>query len=188
MKYLFTMLLLFTIILPGIAQIEADSKFINGTVRLSVTGSGGNARSAVTFTPTFGYFISDELAVGGTLGIVSQPSGIDNDLTIYLSPFARRYFSIVDDTFYFYANGELSLSYGNSAAGFGNFRSDTDALSVSLTASPGFVYFPSERWGIDFTFTAFGLSLFGIDEEETILLFTLGLTTFSPSLGFSYYF
>lgn len=189
MKYFLLVALLVAGTLPGIAQIESSSKFINGTVRLTVSGSGENAQTAVVFSPTFGYFISDEMAVGGTLGIVTRPTGgDDNDLTVSLSPFVRRYFSIVDDKFYFFANGALSLSYGNSAAGFGEFRSSDEAFSVSLTASPGFAYFPSERWGLDFTFTAFGLSFFGIGEEETALLFTIGATTFAPSLGFSYYF
>lgn len=171
------------------AQVAEGNKFINGTVRLLVLGNSEDTQTAFTLTPTFGYFVNDQTAVGGTLGVLVQPTGGDDDLTVFLSPFIRRYFPIADDQFYFFLNGTLSLSFGNSAAGFGEFRSSEDAFSVGLTASPGFAYFPTERWSLDFTFTGFGLTFFDVGSEDgTTTLFTIGATSFSPSLGFSYFF
>lgn len=172
------------------AQVTEGNKFINGTVRLLVLGNSEDTQTAFTLTPTFGYLISDQMALGGTLGVVVQPTGgNDNDLTIFLSPFVRYYFPIADDQFYFFLDGTLSLSFGNSAAGFGEFRSSEDAFSVGLAASPGFAYFPAERWSLDFTFTGFGLNFFDVGGEDgTTTLFTIGATSFSPSLGFSYFF
>ncbi|MEM9833107.1 MAG: hypothetical protein AAF944_20905 [Bacteroidota bacterium] len=172
------------------AQIAEGNKFINGTINLTVLGNSEDTQTAFALTPTFGYFINDQTAVGGTLGVLIQPTGgSDNDLTIFLSPFIRRYFPIADDQFYFFLDGTVALSYGSSAAGFGEFQSSEDAFSVSLVASPGFAYFPAERWSLDFTFTGFGLSFFDIGGEGgTTTLFTIGATSFSPSLGFSYYF
>ena len=190
MKHALLVVLLLAWAVPGLTQVASGSKFINGTVHLSIISNSGNAQTSVTFSPTFGYFINDRTAVGGTLGVIRQFTENDtNSLTVFLSPFVRRYFSIVDDTFYFFVDGSLAFSYGNSAAGFGEFRSSQDALSVSLTASPGFAYFPAEQWGLDFTFTGLGLSFFNIGNDGgTTTLFSLGATTFSPSLGFSYYF
>ncbi|MEQ9438769.1 MAG: outer membrane beta-barrel protein [Cyclobacteriaceae bacterium] len=176
--------------LPAMAQVATGNKFINGTVRITVLGNNDNTQTAFSFSPTLGYFINDQMAVGGSLGIVRQSAGEDNNnLTVYLAPFVRRYFPIVDDTFYFFVNGSVGFSYGRSAYGFGEFTSTDDAFSISLTASPGFAYFPSERWGLDFTLDGVGLSFYGLGSEGgTTTLFTLGATTFSPSLGFSYYF
>ncbi len=190
MKNLFLAFLVFGSTLSGLVQVESGSKFINGTLRFDVLGNSEDTQTAFTFTPTFGYLISDQMALGGTLGVIVQPTGgNDNDLTLFLSPFVRRYFPIADDQFYFFLDGTLSLSFGSSAAGFGEFRSSEDALSISLMASPGFAYFPTERWSLDFTFTGFGLSFFDIGGEgDTITLFTIGATSFSPSLGFSYFF
>lgn len=190
MKYTCLAAILLSFTLSATAQIESGSKFINGTVRLTLVGANENVQTAFAFNPTLGYFINDNTAVGGSLGIISQSSGNNSrSTTISLSPFIRRYFSIVDNTFYLFLDGTFGLSYGNSAVGFGDFSSTTDAFSVSLSASPGFVFFPAERWSLDFTLTGVALSFYGIGSEGgTTTLFTLGATTFSPSLGFSYYF
>lgn len=190
MRNIFLTLFLAIITVPAMAQIASGSKFINGTVRISVLGNGDNTQTAFTFAPTLGYFINDQTAVGGTLGITSQSVGDDsNNFTVYLAPFVRRYFTIVDDSFYFFLNGSVGFSYGRSAYGFGDFTSTDDVFSVSLTASPGFIYFPADRWSLDFSLNGFGLSFYGLGSEGgTNTLFTLGASTFSPSLGFSYYF
>lgn len=188
MKTLLLFFVLFVGTLPGVAQVESGNKFVNGTANLTLIGNGEDTQSAIAFSPRLGYFFNDRTAVGGAVGIFSQSAGdSDGNLTVSLSPFVRRFFPIVDEQFYFFLNGSLSLSYGNSAAGFGEFSSSEDAFSVSLVVSPGFVYFPAERWSLDLAFTGFGLSFFDIG-ENTVTLFNLGVTTFSPSLGFSYYF
>ena len=190
MKKILLAFVLLGIAIPSIAQIASGSKFINGTLRLTAVGGDGSGQTAFTLNPTFGYFINDRTAVGGSLGIISQSSeNTDNNLTIFLSPFVRRYFTIVDDAFYFFVDGSVAFSYGNSAASFGEFFTNEDVFSLGLSASPGFAYFPAEKWGIDFTFTGLGLTFFGLGSEGgTTTLFTLGVTTFSPSLGFSYFF
>ena len=194
MRNFFLILFLATLTLPALAQVESGSKFINGTVRISVLGDGDNTQTSFTFAPTLGYFINDQTAVGGTLGIVSQSVGNDgtnssNNLTVYLAPFVRRYFPIVDESFYFFLNGSVGFSYGRSAYGFGNFTSTDDVFSISLNASPGFAYFPADRWSLDFMLDGFGLSFYGLGSEGgATTSFTLGASTFSPSLGFSYYF
>ena len=190
MKCTLVIILLLTGMIPAFAQVASGNKFISGTVNLSILGGGGNTQTAITFSPTFGYFIDDHLAVGGSLGVISQlTERSDADLTLYLSPFVRWYFPIVDDKFYFFADGSIAFSYGNSAVGLGDFRSSEDAFSISLAVSPGFAYFPAERWGLDFTLTGLGLSVFDVGGEGGALTsFTLGATTLSPSLGFSYYF
>lgn len=174
--------------LSATAQVASGNKFANGTLNFSLINVGESTQSAFSFTPSLGYLISDRTALGGSLGILVRPDGEDSDLTISLSPFVRRFFPIVDDQFYFFVDGMLSLSYGNSAAtSRGEFSSSEDAFSVGLSASPGFIYFPAERWSLDFALTGFELSFFGIG-ENTATLFNLGVTTFSPSLGFSYFF
>ena len=188
MKYSLLVLLLLTSSLPTLAQVESGNMFINGTVSFAVVGNDGNTQTAFTFNPTFGYLINDQLAVGGSLGVVSQFSD-DNDLTVFLSPLVRWYLPIVDDKFYFLAQGSIAFSYGSSAAGFEGFNSSEDAFSVGLTASPGFTFFPAEHWSLDFIMSGLGLTFFDIGGEGgTTTLFSLGVTTLSPSLGFSYYF
>ena len=160
MKTLMLINVFLLVTLSAAAQVAEGNKFVNGTLNITLLGNDGNTRTAVTVNPRAGYFISDRTAVGGALGIISQSgSGFDNNLTVSLSPFVRRFFPIADDKFYFFVDGTFSLSYGNSAAGFGEFTSSNDAFSVGLEVSPGFIYFPAERWSLDFSLTGFGLIL-----------------------------
>lgn len=74
MKNTVALIFLFLISLSVHAQTEADAKFINGAFRISAVGGNGVTNVGVQVAPGFGYFIKDNLAVGGSLGITSSSS------------------------------------------------------------------------------------------------------------------
>lgn len=189
MKNIVTLIFLFLISLSVHAQTEADAKFINGAFSISAVGGNGTSNVGVQVAPGFGYFIQDNIAIGGSIGILSSSFGNSSSTSIRLSPFVRRYWPIVENSFYFTLNGRISFMYGPSAAvGNIDLNSSDEVFSISLDASPGFVYFPAPNWSLDIGFSGLGLVFFGIGEEGTSTGFSLGAESFSPAIGMSYYF
>ena len=65
--------------------------------------------------------------------------------------------------------------------------SSNEVFSVVVSLSPGFVYFPAERWAINLILNGVSLGLYGIG-EETVFGLSVGAGIDSPNLGLSYYF
>ncbi|WKN41026.1 hypothetical protein [Tunicatimonas pelagia] len=165
-----------------LAQVAEGNKFANGTVNLFL----GENLSQVVIAPQLGYFINNQIAVGGSVGLAYSSVGDGGNVSVTLAPFIRRYFPIVDDKFFFFLNGSIVFAYGNYSIG-GLEMTGEDTFSISLNAAPGFIYFPSERWSLDFTLSGLSLNFISLDENPSVALL-LGASTVSPGLGFSYYF
>ncbi|MEM8968218.1 MAG: hypothetical protein AAGE93_17500 [Bacteroidota bacterium] len=164
------------------AQVAEGNKFASGTVNLFL----GENITQVVLAPQLGYFISDQTAVGGSVGVAYSSIGDGDNISLTLAPFIRRYFPIVEDKFFFFLNGSIVFAYGSYSIG-GLEVTGEDTFSISLNAAPGFIYFPSERWSLDFTLSGFSLNFISLDENPSVALL-LGASTASPGLGFSYYF
>lgn len=183
MKSLFLACLLMVTSMYTLAQVAEGNKFVNGTVNLALLGGNNNL---VVLAPEFGYFINDKTAIGGSLGVIYSWTDNSNNVSVTLSPFIRKYFSIVEDKFFFFLDGRVTLAYGSFTVGDLDITGN-DIFSISLNAAPGFIYFPSERWSLDFTLSGFSLNFVNLIENPSVSL-NLGVSTVSPGLGFSYYF
>lgn len=190
MKQILLLLSACFISLLASAQTEETSKFINGAFRISVISSGENIHTGFQIAPGFGYFIKDNIALGGSLGVVKTFSGGAGDglTSVHFTPFIRRYWPIVENKFFFSISGQLNLFWGQTAsAGNIDFTSTDNVFSTGIVLSPGFTYFPSPQWALDFNFNGLSLLFFGIGEGGSTG-FSLGTETFSPTIGMSYYF
>ncbi|MEO1715073.1 MAG: hypothetical protein AAFU60_17225, partial [Bacteroidota bacterium] len=127
-----------------------------------------------------------QTAIGGSVGLVYSSLSGNGNVSITLAPSIRQYFPIVEDKFFFFLNGSIVFAYGSYSIG-GLEVTGENTFSISLNAAPGFIYFPSERWSLDFTLSGFSLNLINLDEDPSVALL-LGASTASPGLGFSYYF
>ena len=159
------------------AQTEQGSKFVGGTFGISTASlSNGNNSSTFELSPRFGYFIKDQWAVGSGLGLTVTSNG-DTDVFFSISPFTRYYFPIVENQFFIFGEAGFGLGFGD------------DRTRFSIYGSPGFAFFPTERWAIELGFNLISLS---IEDPEggnnNTTRFNFGTSTLSPSLGVYFFF
>lgn len=187
MKKLATSLLLLGAATAVHAQTSAGTVLLGGNVgynsskdeRSSGSFNFEETRKEFRFLPTAGYFIFDNLAVGLTGGIqtaklvqpyrdYSQGSYspvYDRNFTsssVNVGPFVR-YYKMISEKAGFYgqlAGGFLSgRSETESDAPF--FESDNIKLRGSyVTLTPGFVFFPAPKLGLELTLGNLGYSNF----------------------------
>ena len=190
---------------------KGETKTTIGTIS---TTQKNSAISGFYVRPAIGYFVSDDLAVGVALGIgndglyrVESTNGEESE-TVKMSTFgagvfARKYFNATEKLRFF---GGASFQFSTSnyterralstPTGFEDGNANK-MNSLMFGISPGLTYFPSAKWGIDFSFN--NLLFFGtnnsttefkgttdkIENKGTDFGINLGIT---PWLGLNYYF
>lgn len=178
-----TVLLLLCFAFNSLAQVESGSMFLRGTFSISSESfeSGASNITQLQIAPYFGYFLSDGLAVGAGVGYSSFDGQNFSSSGIFVSPFIRKYITVGDNGLFFFAQGSFNANFeknnGNSVNSFG------------INFSPGFAYFLSEKWALEFSTNVLGLNVRnpeGDNNNSTRL--NLGLSTFSPAIGVAFYF
>lgn len=151
-----------------------------------------NDNASFTFAPSFGYFISDNLAVGASLNFNSQRWGTGAGKTVSTSvgigPFARYYKFTSNESFAIF--GQAGLSFASSKTdpptGFVSRGS-----SIGFRLSPGVAYFFNEHWALELTFQGFSISSSDPDkdtENDKSTYVALGIESFNPYLGVRFHF
>lgn len=154
-------------------------------------GNTDYTSSSFQVSPKAGYFIMDNLEVGLELGISTGKSGLDGfDPTktnsFSVGPYARYYKFTSNDRFAF--TGALGFSFGSGKSSTGNSENKTGSMGISI--APGFVYFLTERWGLDFQLDGIGFSSYDPNKDvdnNNQKEFTFNISSLSPTLGFRYY-
>ena len=190
------LLILLAVVLSGFyshAQTQASNMMLGGSVSMySQSFEGSDASfSQFSFSPSFGYFIHDNLAVGASLTIGSSTNDNIGSKTVTsnfgLGPFARYYKFTSNEDFAFFGQAQVLFSTGKQDATPGG-EVKTSGLAFAL--SPGFSYFVTPHWAIDFSVTALSISSFDPDTDSdnnksTTINVNLSM---APSLGFRYHF
>jgi hypothetical protein len=174
----FSLIILFVVALgfTANAQVAKGSMTVGGDVSIiNNSYTGGGSSNSTSFSPSFGYFLSDQWLLGVALGITSSSTtgGLLNGTsnTTAFTPFVRYYKFTSDDKFAFFAQG---------AVGFSSTTGQSSTTSISV--KPGFAYFFTPHWGLDFT-------LPGIAYSSGNNTNSFGITaSLTPSIGFRYYF
>ena len=195
MKKTFIFLLAFiTISNLAAAQTSAGNMMVGGGLSYSSVSYPGTTTSNeanISFSPGFGYFISENLAVGAALTMSSFRDGTgpnrDVQSSVGIGPFARYYIFTSNEQFGFFGHGQLTFASGKSD--FAGNISRNNSLSIAL--SPGAAFFFNEHWAVELTIR--GLVYRTTDpntdqENDTYNTVDVGLGLFSPSLGFRYHF
>jgi hypothetical protein len=176
------------------AQTESGNMMLGGNLSFySTSYQGSNAKNnGMTFSPSFGYFLKDNLAVGASLAVSNNSSGTGSNKDVNSSfafgPFARFYKFTSNENFAFFAQAGLNFGSGKSDPAVG---ATTKTRSLSLYISPGFSYFFSKHWAGELSFAGLVFQSYdpntsnGNDKSNTV---QFGLSSFSPSLGVRYYF
>ncbi len=154
--------------LSGYAQTEKGKKMIGGQFNFS----GNHTNSAfdsltnklnafnTQINPSFGYFVKDNFAIGAIVNFslssrTAQTAGNSVSKTktiIYGVGGFARYYKQISDKFFFFGNGSLLYTHGPINSGSGSFAQKVESNAVNFAISPGLVYFPVSKLGIEASF------------------------------------
>jgi hypothetical protein len=190
-------ILIFTAVVGTLAtawgQTTQGSLTLGGGIRYSSDEEDYYSQKTTEFSfqPSVGYFVADNLAVGLMLSMSSEKynygSGDNKTNDLVVGPFARYYKFTSNEKFAF--TGEVGFLFGSTKfkPPVGN---ETKGGSTYVYVAPGFTYFLSEKWGLDFQLR--GITFSSSDpnkdvDDDKSSSFTFGFESFNPSLGFRFY-
>lgn len=211
------------------AQTSKGSMMLGGSLgfnsrnsETTITNSGVSAvtverkYSGFNFSPTFGYFVADKLAVGLILDFSSSnntytyPLAVGNNTKeenfvnkgTQFGIFARKYM-MTNETFGFY--GQISFLTGSTKNEYTDTRANGNS-TIDLDKGPktnvdlgfGIAYFPSKNIGLHAGFGGLGWNSSKVkstnstspnsDKTEKDSGFNFNLNTANISFGFAYFF
>lgn len=150
--------------------------------------------SEFTFSPSVGYFVVDNLAVGINLQLTSNKydngvGGDDKTTTFVVGPFARYYKFTSNDKFAFYGQAGFDFGSRKYEPDGGN---EVKSSAFDFYISPGFSYFFNEHWAIDLQlqgirYESYDPNTDGDADDDKDSQFSIGVDSFNPSLGIRFY-
>lgn len=177
------------------AQTSSGNMMVGGGLSFTSTsheGGSANDQSSVSFSPGFGYFISDNFAIGATLMLGSSRTGTGAAKTVVnefsFGPFARYYLPTSNDRFAFF--GQARVLFGSEKVDPPNGNVVKENV-LSFALSPGAAFFFNEHWAAEFMIRGFAVTSndpnTSVDGDKYTTV-ELGLNSLAPSLGFRYHF
>ncbi|KIO74864.1 hypothetical protein TH53_24030 [Pedobacter lusitanus] len=188
------------------AQTEKGKFMLGGNVEFDSNKPNGASKSNTIFNivPSVGYFVTDNLAIGTGVGFESSKNHVDALGTVagfttkkqafVVAPFARYYKGITEQ-FKFFGQLSVPMAFGNTKVGDNdgnNYAKTSKYNNIGVALSPGFAFFPSKKFGIEF-------SVKGISYNDNTLKnnngdkiggnkdFNIGANFFAPKLGVQFY-
>jgi opacity protein-like surface antigen len=157
-------------------------------------GDGGNdfRTGTFSFSPSFGYFVADNLAVGARLSLSSGYSEINdirnNNSAFTFGPFVRYYKFTSNEQFAFFGDASILIGGGKQENG----QNDPNKTGVFRFAiSPGFTYFFTQHWALDLSIAGISFQAFDPNKEndgDEERSFSFDINSLSPNLGIRYHF
>ena len=177
------------------AQTTSGSMMLGGGFRIYTQGQESNEDydySELEFSPSFGYFVTDNLVVGlnFTVNTTKQDNGgtAQKYNAIALGPFARFYKFTSNEQFAFFAQAGFNFGSGKTDYTPGG---ETKSSFVNFNISPGFAYFFNNHWAAELALSGFSVSSrdpnkdVNDDKYSTVIF---DIRSFNPSLGIRYHF
>jgi hypothetical protein len=191
---------MFTI--AAMAQTTQGTISLGGALGISSSTSqttGGESKSTTVFiVPSAGYFLADGMELGLNLAFSSEKNEFDgedagNVNETALGPYFTYYMYTSNEDFAFTLNASLLFGFSKDSPPSGSDDDEVKGKSLQFTISPGFSYFFTDKIGLDFQLQGIGYRTEdpntdsdADDDEESSFIF--GVSSFSPSLGFKFYF
>lgn len=168
--------------------------YLTGTANFSSEKTGDFKTDSFTVAPGLGYFITENLALEGSLGFTSGKDSVDlfNDGDIY--EVKTSGFGINAGVKYFWTPAsKFSLSIGGNIS-YASIKTDVDGLGdstskvIGVNVPLGLHYFVSNDFAITSSWGGFGYSSNdnGGDGAEKTTGFNLGLDLSTISFGLIY--
>jgi len=177
------------------AQTSAGNMMAGGTLEISSTSyeAGGDNDSYFEFSPSFGYFISDNFAIGAEFQISSEndASAATKYSTFAFGPFARYYKFTSNEKFGFF--GQAQFAIGSRKVNPEAADETTKSGLIAFSLAPGAAYFFNEHFALEFMLTAFSIQSFDPDKDEDAgknksTTINFGLSSLQPAIGLRYHF
>lgn len=161
--------------------------YLSGTFNFSSDKTGDLKNDSFTIAPGLGYFISDNLAIEGSLAFLSakEDDGIDEEKSSGFGINAGvKYFWTPASKFSLSVGGNISYASVKFENGFG----DSTSKIIGVNIPVGLHYFVSNDFAITTSWGGFGYSSNdnGGDGAEKTTGFELGLDMSTVSFGLLY--
>ncbi|MBF4492721.1 porin family protein [Flavobacterium sp. MR2016-29] len=155
--------------------------FISGAFNIGSEKTGDAKSSGFEIEPSVGYFVSENIALGGKLGFGSVKVGDNKANSFTAGAFGRYYFTPASQ---FSVYGQAGLDFTNSKSG--DFKTNEYGVNVGL----GLSYFLSNHFAIEATWAGLGYSVnnnggHGADKTNS---FGIGTDLRNVSFGVVYKF
>ncbi|MFY0482005.1 outer membrane beta-barrel protein [Flavobacterium sp. PLA-1-15] len=172
----------------GNGGFSKGSMFVSGAFSIGSEKTGEEKSSGFEIEPKFGYFVSDNIAIGGKLGyasVKSEDGGVDvaDNTALTVGAFGRYYFTPASQFSLF---GNLGLDYRSI-----DYKlEDAQAKEIGVNLGLGLSYFVSNDWAIEATWAGLGYTSNdnGGDGAEKTNTFGLGADLRAISFGVVYKF
>ena len=198
------LLIVLVCIFPGFAkaQVSEGSIFLGGSFSYTSEKEPANQSFPESKTigfnssPSFGYFLSDNFAIGIGANFRSQVTEQDaferTFTSINLGPFVRYYLPTSGDKFFFMAQSGINFGRAKTEILNPQTTSVSKTSTFNFYISPGFSYFFSDKWALDFqlagiSYNSFDPNTSGDSKNDKSTTFVFGAESFNPSLGFRFF-
>lgn len=164
----------------GFANAQEDSTtgfakgdlFMSGSFGYSSTKTGDVKSNQFSIAPKAGYFVTNNIAVGGQLGYLSGTdtnidglgNEVDTDSSIFtVGAFGRYYFTPARNFSFF---GHLGFDYATLKSETEGVEGENKADGFQIALAPGISYFVSDHIALEATFGTLGYSTYEQDGAE----------------------
>jgi len=182
------------------AQTEKGNFMVGGNVELNTSKNDGASKTDLNFSvvPSVGYFITNDLAIGTGVGYEFAKSystlASAKSSAFVIAPFARAYKGI-NEQFKFFGQLSVPMSFGNNKVGDANgdnFVKVGNNNNVGVALSPGFAFFPSKKFGIEFSVNGISYNDYRVEDADGNKIggnknFNIGANFFAPHIGVQFY-
>lgn len=175
--------------------------FISGSVGFGSTSQGDIKGNQFEISPKVGFFVSDNIAIGATLGYASQTSerpainpttlelvDAEDKTTAFSAGVFGRYYATPVNQFSFFAELSASFVASKNEVAFVDEDAKFDGLNFEL--APGISYFVSDCITLEASYGIIGYNTFKADTEgaEARNNFNVGLDFSNINFGIAYKF
>ncbi len=158
------------------SPIDKGSAIVGGSAFLSIESAEGSSLTTVSIMPTFGYFVSPGLMLGGTVSLLSMSTSGASATAFGIGPEMRYYFNAnkIDQ----YIKGSMYPFLGGFISFVGESGGDDNITQFGAVV--GFNQMMSEQLSTEFQFRIFRSlqKSYGYDFNTTTLYFGVGITGF----------
>lgn len=162
--------------------------FVSGAVGISSTKTGDNKSTSFEIAPKVGFFVSDNIAIGGKLGYTSDKAenaiaDTQDRSALTVGAFGRYYMTPASD---FSVFGQLAFDYST----VDNKLADVQENEIGLGLGLGVSYFLSNNFAMEASWAGLGYTTNdnGGDGAESTDSFGLNMDLTSINLGLVYKF
>jgi hypothetical protein len=147
--------------------------FITGTLGYT---DDGNDSSEFAIRPAVGYMLSDNFALGGTLGYESAKTAGSDAVDAFLVGAIARYYFTPSSQFSIFGQGELIAKFPEKAT------------EINFLLSPNVSYFLSDHFALEAGFGGVGVTNTSVDGGDSNTSFEFGLDLRNVNIGLTYKF